>query len=53
MLKDCPKCKHSMVKISPDNVLDEERVCLNPDCKYRESIHQIDKIRKEAEQKQK
>lgn len=51
MLKDCPKCKHQMVKISPDNALDEEWSCLNPNCKYRESIHQIDKLREKAQQK--
>ena len=50
MLKECPKCKHDMINISPDQSLDENWACLNSSCGYRESNHLFDKLKKQAEQ---
>lgn len=50
MTKECPKCKHEMVKISPDQSLDEVWTCLNPDCGYRETINLFDKLKNKISQ---
>jgi ssDNA-binding Zn-finger/Zn-ribbon topoisomerase 1 len=42
MLKECPKCKQNMIKLSLDHALDEKWLCTNPDCQYIEQTHHLE-----------